>query len=832
MGLDGKFQSENRLPWWTWIVPLFICHIGTQLSLRFQFAPGVAILYLPIPLAMAMIYWWGPRVLVGLYLNAVFCAGLWGLPRWNLWPIYALPEMLAVLLAWILFEKIAQEKCWLPDLRATLLFIFFAILPTATIDGFQVPGQLVLLGDMSVGQFWGAAWGEWTAMFLACFAVTVPCLLFLTAPLERLRLTRTDGAQSPVLIPTTRFSWLVYLEIFLVFLFALILSVYLPVNRYWFLYAIITLWSALRFGIGMAALANMWIVFLTLILSAITSGAFGASWLPESSHIDIYIGLGVLCITSLVTGSTITTLRDELVARKRAEAEIRESQYFLDKVVNTSPNLIYIYDLIERRNVYANQETLEFLGYSPEQIRTEGSAIIASITHPEDLDKVARHHARFTSASDNDILELEYRLRDASGSWRWVKSRDILFARDIQGRAWQILGIAEDITQRKQLEEQFRQAQKMEAIGRLAGGIAHDFNNILVPIIGYVDLSMTTLAPDDKLYGYLTQVQKAANRAAKLTRQILAFSRKQVLEMQVLDLNKVVDDFRSMVNRLIGENIELETLLDPALHQVKADKGQIEQALLNLVVNACDAMPTGGKLIIETANVYLDEAYVQKYTDTQTPGHFVMLAVSDTGHGMDIKTQQHIFEPFFTTKPQGKGTGLGLATIFGIVKQHGGNIWVNSEVGKGATFKIYLPRAEKVVETADPATISLTSLYGTETILVVEDEEMVCKLVSETLTAYGYKVIEALNPNAGLQRASESKEPIHLLLTDLIMPEMNGRELYQNVATLYPDIKVLYMSGYTDNMVDNHGILDEGVNFLQKPFAVQNLTQRIRQVLS
>jgi len=401
----------------------------------------------------------------------------------------------------------------------------------------------------------------------------------------------------------------------------------------------------------------------------------------------------------------------------------------------------------------------------------------------------------------------------------------------------QLASIFQDISLRKKaegekdiIEAQLRQVQKMEAIGRLAGGIAHDFNNILVPISGYVQLTMMNLSPEDKLYRNLKRVEEAADRAANLTRQILAFSRKQVLEMQLIDLNKVMDGFKKMIRHLIGEDIEVQAFLDPGLYGVNADRGQIEQVLMNLVVNARDAMPDGGKLTLETANVYLDEAYLKQYTDTLSPGQYVMLAVSDIGCGMDAETRRQIFEPFFTTKEAGKGTGLGLSTVFGIIKQHGGNIWVYSEPGKGTTFKIYLPQAEG---TAKPLEIAAepASVYGTEAILVVEDEAMVRQLVCETLASYGYKPLEAKDPYEGLQLASENKETLRLLLTDVIMPEMNGRELYHKVSAMIPDIKVLYMSGYTDNIIAHHGVLDEGIDFLQKPFSVQSLTQRVRQVL-
>ena len=403
----------------------------------------------------------------------------------------------------------------------------------------------------------------------------------------------------------------------------------------------------------------------------------------------------------------------------------------------------------------------------------------------------------------------------------------------------QFASIFQDVTLRKKaeaekasFEAQLRQRQKMESIGTLSGGIAHDFNNILVPIIGYVESGMMNLSPEEKLYTDLKRVRQAAGRAADLTRQILAFSRKQVLEMRTVDLNTIVLDFNDMIQRLLREDIELHTFLESALYQINADKGQIEQVLMNLVVNARDAMPTGGKLTIETANVYLDEAYVKKYVDIQSPGQYVMLAVSDTGFGMDPETRQQIFEPFFTTKERGEGTGLGLSTVFGIIKQHGGHIWVYSEPDRGTTFKIYLPQAKDTAQIPEMTTAELDSVYGTETILVVEDEEMVRQLICETLTAYGYDVLEAQSPKDGLRLAAQNKETLCLLLTDVIMPEMNGKDLYQKLSAIQPDTKVLYMSGYTDNVIVHHGILDGGVNFLQKPFTVQSLTQKVRQVLN
>jgi PAS domain S-box-containing protein len=389
----------------------------------------------------------------------------------------------------------------------------------------------------------------------------------------------------------------------------------------------------------------------------------------------------------------------------------------------------------------------------------------------------------------------------------------------------------EDVTETRALEQQLRQAQKMEAIGRLAGGIAHDFNNILMVISGYCEFLVEGTAGDPQLQGPAKEIANAAERATSLTRQLLAFSRKQMLAPKVLDLNGIVTENLKMLQRVIGEDIDLVMTPASELHPVKADPGQIEQVIMNLAVNARDAMPKGGKLTIETANVSLDENYARFHAPLK-PGEYVMLAISDTGQGMDSDTQTHIFEPFFTTKGA-KGTGLGLSTVYGIIKQSEGYIWVSSERGKGTTFKIYLPR---VTETGAPvpqeAAMDLPRVESArEVILLVEDESTLRGLVRQYLQNQGYTVLEAHSGAAALRAASYYTGPIHLLLTDIIMPGMNGRELAQQLSDSRPDTKVLYISGYTENVIGHNGTLEAGVNLLQKPFTLPALKTRVREVL-
>ena len=403
--------------------------------------------------------------------------------------------------------------------------------------------------------------------------------------------------------------------------------------------------------------------------------------------------------------------------------------------------------------------------------------------------------------------------------------------KDPAGEIVAISGIAQDISERKQLEEQYRQAQKMEAVGRLSGGIAHDFNNLLGVIIGYSEVLEERLGENRPLRKNAEEIKKAGRRATNLTRQLLAFSRQQMLNPAVLDLNVVVADIEKMLRRLIGEDIELNAKLAARLGRVRADQGQIEQVLMNLAVNARDAMPEGGKLTIETANVELDENYARQHPAV-VPGFYVLLAVTDTGTGMDAETQAHIFEPFFTTKEMGKGTGLGLATVYGVVKQSDGYIWVDSEPGQGTAFKIYLPQVGEPVRPEEAlANASEGPLPVTETVLVVEDEDSLRELAHLFLSDAGYRVLDASSPARAAEIGRGHRGPIHLLLSDVVMPGMSGPELARGLTALRPEMRVLFMSGYTGDSINRRGLLDTGMRMLQKPFARDALLRSVREAL-
>jgi two-component system cell cycle sensor histidine kinase/response regulator CckA len=410
--------------------------------------------------------------------------------------------------------------------------------------------------------------------------------------------------------------------------------------------------------------------------------------------------------------------------------------------------------------------------------------------------------------------------------------------KDSWGKALGAILIFHDMTERRKadqeraaLQEQLRQSQRMEAIGQLAGGIAHDFNNLLTIIKGYSQLSRLELKEGGTVRGYIEDIEKATERAANLVRQLLAFSRRQVMEMKIIDLNALARDLDKMLRRIIGEDIELITLLADDLGRLKADLGQIEQVILNLAVNARDAMPQGGKLIIETANVELDEAYARSHIAV-IPGCYVMLSVTDTGAGMTPEIKERMFEPFYTTKGKEKGTGLGLSTVYGIVKQTGGNIWVYSEPGRGTTFKIYLPRVDEPLEEVRTRQAAKDIARGGETVLIVEDEMEVRRLAVRILERQGYKVLEASHGDDALQVCKEYEGQIPLLVTDVVLPGMSGRKLAERLRSLHPRMKVLYMSGYTDKAIVHNGELEEGMNFIQKPFSMENLARNVRDVLN
>jgi two-component system cell cycle sensor histidine kinase/response regulator CckA len=538
----------------------------------------------------------------------------------------------------------------------------------------------------------------------------------------------------------------------------------------------------------------------------------------------------------------------ERLARRQAEDALRESEARFRRLAEAGIIGIVVSD-IHGHILEANDTYMKMVGYSRDEL-LRGTVRWTDLTPPEFEDAGARAIEQLQKSGIAPPWETESFRKDGSrvpilvGVAMLDYPKAIAFVLDLSERKRveserTILAVTakKEQTRResaeeelRQSQEQLRQAQKMEAVGRLAGGVAHDFNNVLSVILSYGELLLSDLKPADPLRADIEEITKAASRAAGLTNQLLLLSRQQLVEPRVVDLHDVLTSMDKMLQRILGEDVEMVVVAPKSTGRVKVDPSHVEQVILNLVVNARDAMPTGGKLTIETSNIVLDEHYTNNHLPAKAGPH-VMLAVSDTGTGIDRETQTRIFEPFFTTKEKGKGTGLGLSTVFGIVQQSGGNVWVYSEPGKGTTFKIYLPRVDAEADVLTPS-VAPTTLRGTETILLVEDEDQVRAIVRNILRRQGYHVIPAQNGGEALLICERHPGKIDLLLTDVVMPQMSGPELAKRLAATRPDMRVLCMSGYTDDSIVRHGVLETGVAFVQKPITPGLLARKIREVLA
>ena len=517
-------------------------------------------------------------------------------------------------------------------------------------------------------------------------------------------------------------------------------------------------------------------------------------------------------------------LREQERQRQQAEAALRSSEERFRALVENSSDTLLLLDA-EGRVTYVTPSSQRHLGWKGEDLIGHS---VFDFMHPDDHDLVGTKFAEALQRPGEPITQ-QVRLKHSDGNWRVMDGVGVNRLHEPSVGA--IVVNARDITDRRKLEDQLWHAQKMEAVGQLAGGVAHDFNNLLTAILGYANLLLDELPPQDSLRNDLEEIRSAGERAASLTRQLLAFSRRQMLQPQVVDINTLVAGMQKLLRRLVTEHVEVVAALAPDLMPVRVDPSSIEQVLVNLAVNARDAMPKGGRLTIETANVDLDGSYAKTHVPLE-PGRYVMIAVGDTGQGMDETTRARIFEPFFTTKEQGKGIGLGLATVYGIVKQNGGYIWVYSEVGHGSVFKVYLPPADSpsAAHSVTREDAAGRKKFGWETVLLVEDEDAVRVLAREVLRRNGYVVLEARHGIDALRIAERHPDDIHLMITDLVMPHMGGGELAKRLSAARPGMRVLFMSGYTDHEV-MHRDLTPGVAFVQKPFTPEVFARKVRHVL-
>ena len=537
----------------------------------------------------------------------------------------------------------------------------------------------------------------------------------------------------------------------------------------------------------------------------------------------------VLESTSSVIGNAsgvpekLVIVNRDITDRKRASEALRLSEISFRSVIENAPYGIYRAQA-SGKLLLVNPALQKMLGYASQEELLQVSLSKEIYLDPLEHQKVNDLFANQEAFTD---VEVEWKRKDGTP----MRARCTgWLVKDTSERSGYFEVFAEDVTEKWLLERQLRMAQKMEAVGRLSGGIAHDFNNLLGVIIGYSQVLKRTLPPGTAFLEHAEEIEKAGQRAAALTRQLLAFSRQQVMAPAVLDLNSLISEMQKLLPRLIGEDIEIVMCLDAAIGRVKADQGQFEQVVMNLVVNARDAMPHGGKVVIATANATLDESYTRQHPGSKA-GEYVMLSVTDTGTGIDAETLAHIFEPFFTTKERGKGTGLGLATVYGIVKQSGGYVWVASTLKKGTSFEVYLPRIEEAVTVVEPAVPFIETFQGAETILLVEDADALRKLTHMLLEQHGYHVLAAANGMDALLMAQQRADRIDLLVTDVVMPGLNGRALAKQLESLQPGLKVLYVSGYTDDAIVDHGVLEADIHLLHKPFSEESLIRKVREVL-
>jgi len=775
-----------------------------EIGLRYAtIGPSISPVWPPTGLAVAALVLLGPRYWPAILLGAFVANATTSIPVLAAAGIACGNTAEALLAAYLLRSRAGQHLA-LDDLSGVRTLVGVAA-PVGALASATVGVTTLWLAHVLPGAgVWSALSLWWAGDYLGALVVA-PAFLTWVGP-AGVRIARRTALELSLLVGGAVLATIAIFG-------GLVPASLVPPAEYPFLLFPFVIGAALRFGPRGASLLTMTVATLAVGYTVRGGGPFVMQTVP-STDTALLLYVGILAITGLSLGPATTR-------HERAERALRDANEHLAAVIQSSPLAIYTLDPASTVRTW-NRAAEALYGWQAEEVIGRP---LPTIGH--DLEDHERLRDRVLGGEALRGVEVTRRRKDGTSV---NVSLSVAPLHDAAGRVTGMLSLAADITEMRQLEGQYRQAQKMEAVGRLAGGIAHDFNNLLTAIIGTTALVLEDLGLESRTRLDIQEIEKAAKRAAGLTRQLLIFSRQQVLEPRALDLNALVGNLEKMLHRLIGEDIELRTKQAAALGAVRADPGQIEQAIVNLVVNARDAMPQGGRLTIETADVQLDRGYVAGHVPTQ-PGPYVLLAVSDTGVGMDGATKARLFEPFFTTKEPGRGTGLGLATVYGIVKQSGGYVWAYSELGHGTTFKIYLPRVAETPEAPESTTSTPTPARGSETVLVVEDQEEVRKLTKRVLQGRGYTVLTARHGAEALEIVAQHPTQIHLMVTDVVMPGMNGRELAQLACAKRSDLKVLYVSGYTGEAVLQHRLLEPGVAFLQKPFTPDVLARKTREVL-
>ena len=765
--------------------------------------PSISPVWPPTGLAIAALVILGPEYWPAILVGALCANATTKIPLIAAAGIACGNAAEAVIAAYLLRRRAAPHST-IDDLIGVRTLVGVAAPLGALASATVGVTTLSLAGVISRSGFWSGLSLWWAGDYLGALAVA-PALLAWTRP-PGAHLGRREAVELLL--------WVVGAVLGTAVIFGDFLPVaFIQPGQYPYLLFPFVIGAALRFGPRGASLLTLTVAALAVGYTFHGGGPFIMRTVP-STDTALLLYVGILAITGLF-------LAPATARQQQAESALREANASLRAVIQSSPLAIYTLDAASTVRTW-NPAAEALYGWRAEEVVGRQLPTIAH--DPEDH---ARLLQRVLQGEALRGAEVSRRRKDGSPV---TLSLSVAPLQDAAGRVTGMLAIAADLTEVRQLEVQYRQAQKMEAVGRLAGGIAHDFNNLLTAILGTTGLLLEDLGPDSRARLDIQEIEKAAKRAAGLTRQLLVFSRQQVLEPRVLDVNALVGNLETMLRRLIGEDIELRTTLSADGGAVRADPGQLEQAIVNLVVNARDAMPGGGRLTVETATVELDPRYVESHVPTR-PGTYVMLAVSDTGAGMDPATKARLFEPFFTTKEVGKGTGLGLATVYGIVKQSGGYIWAYSELDHGTTFKIYLPRMAGTPEMSEGTVSTPLPVGGSETVLVAEDQPEVRQLTTRVLETRGYTVLAAGSGEEALALAARYSDRIHVLVSDVVMPGMNGRELARRLSALRDGLKVLFVSGYTGEAVHQRGLLEPGVAFLQKPFTADALARKLREVL-
>jgi len=778
--------------------------VVAKIGLRYAtIGPSISPVWPPTGLAVAALALLGPRYWPAILLGAFLANATTSIPVLAAAGLACGNATEATVAAYLLRRRAGQHLA-LDDLLGVRTLVGVAAPVGALASAAVGVTSLWLAHVVSGAAVWSALSLWWAGDYLGALVVA-PVFLTWLGP-AGLRIGRRTALELALLVGGAVLATMAIFG-------SLLPASLLPQAEYPYLLFPFVIGAALRFGPRGAALLTLTVATLAVGYTVRGGGPFVMQTVPSTTT-ALMLYVGILAITGLSLGPA--TARHE-----RAERALRDANEHLAAVIQSSPLAIYTLDPTSTVRTW-NRAAEALYGWQAEEVIGRPLPTVA-----QDMEDHLRMRDRALRGEAVRGVEVTRRRKDGASI---NISLSVAPLHDAAGRVTGILSIAADLTEMRQLEVQYRQAQKMEAVGRLAGGIAHDFNNLLTAIIGTTSLVLEDMGLESRARLDIQEIEKAAKRAAGLTRQLLIFSRQQVLEPRALDLNALVGNLEKMLHRLIGADIELRTKQAAALGAVRADPGQLEQAIVNLVVNARDAMPQGGRLTIETADVELDRSYVAGHVPTQ-PGPYVLLAISDTGVGMDDATKARLFEPFFTTKEPGRGTGLGLATVYGIVKQSGGYIWAYSELGHGTTFKIYLPRVAETPVPPESTTGTPIPVRGSETVLVVEDQEEVRQLTKRVLEARGYAVLAARNGAEALEIVARHPTRIHLMITDVVMPGMNGRELAELACAKRSDLKVLYVSGYTGEAVLQHRLLEPGVAFLQKPFTPDALARKTREVL-